>query len=43
MADFQYEYAVDPDIGYKGSDRCDAMYKDLLNEHHVLKRGNVSV
>lgn len=36
--DFQYQYAVDTDIGYRGSDPYDAVYKDLPKKHHVLKK-----
>lgn len=36
--DFQYQYAVDDDIGYRGSDPYDAVYKDLPKKHHVLKK-----
>ncbi|RLN09345.1 hypothetical protein C2845_PM11G15710 [Panicum miliaceum] len=38
VGDFQYEYAMDPDIGCRGSDPYDAVYKDLPKKHHVLKR-----
>jgi len=41
--DFQYEYVVDPNIGYKGSDSYDAVYKDLLKKHHVLKKEKKTV
>ena len=29
---------MDPDIGNKGTDPYDAVYKDLLKKHHVLKK-----
>ena len=37
-ADFEYEYVVDADIGYRCSDSCDAVYKNLPKKHHVLKK-----
>ena len=37
-ADFKYEYVVDADIGYRCSDSCDAVYKNLPKKHHVLKK-----
>ena len=36
--EFQYEYAVDVDIGYKGSDPYGTLYNDLSKKHHVLKK-----
>jgi len=36
--DFEYEYVVDADIGYRCSDSCDAVYKNLPKKHHVLKK-----
>ena len=38
LADFQYQYAMDADSGYGGSDPYDAVYKDLPKKHHVLKK-----
>jgi len=38
LADFQYQYAMDADSGYGGSDPYDAVYKDLSKKHYVMKK-----
>ncbi|PAN06922.1 hypothetical protein PAHAL_1G298000 [Panicum hallii] len=36
--DFQYDYAVDPDITFRYSYQYDALYKDLPKKQHTLKK-----
>ncbi|PVH31549.1 hypothetical protein PAHAL_9G176700 [Panicum hallii] len=38
IRDFEYEYAVDPDTGSKGSDSYDVVYKDLPKKYRTLKK-----
>ncbi|PUZ38128.1 hypothetical protein GQ55_9G172300 [Panicum hallii var. hallii] len=38
IRDFEYEYAVDPNTGSKGSDSYDILYKDLPEKYGTLKK-----